>query len=419
MNSSCNPTKRLTASYLQTLCPRPSKYTSRSERGLHVVVYPSGIRPWRFRYFLDGRARHIRLGEFPAMKLDAARTEAMRLRDRVKIGMDPLAERAEAGRDLEAARAARITFEDPVTRYYTDTTPEGGGHQSSSRANEQTVRRRFVKYWGTLTPSDITRPMVRGALQRIVAESKVDGGNHAARNRALRNVRPVFAYAIDVLEIMSKNPAAKVRELPQGEGDRVLDAGELRWFWNALDDSPMRPAVVAAFRVLLLTGQRPSEAGGFDLESVAGDWWTIPETTNTTTQRVHVRPAMRAVIKAAAAGSASVRYPFANAAGKPLDAKVLGDELRAWRTRDTLKGARFADGVAFEIEDFTPHDLRRTVAIGLGRLGFDRFAQDRVLNRKDSGVASIHDRHQYDELKARAWEAWQTELCSVVGGLSL
>ena len=415
MNPSRNPTKGLTASYLQTLRPRATKYTSRSERGLHVVVYPSGVRTWRYRYFLDGRARHIRLGEYPAMKLDAARTEAMRLRDRVRIGMDPLQERTEATRELERVRAARITFEDLVTRYYTDTTPEGGGHQASARANEQTVRRRFVKYWGALSPSEITRPMVRGALQRIVAESKVEGGNHAARNRALRNVRPVFAYAIDVLEILSKNPAAKVRELPQGEGDRVLDADEIRWFWNALDESPMRPAARGAFRVLLLTGQRPSEVGGLDLDAIEGDWWTIRETKNDDEQRVLVTPAVRAVIDSAAVESASPRYPFANAAGKPLDAKVLGDELRAWRTRDTLKGARFADGPDFEAEPFTPHDLRRTVATGLGRLGFDRFAQDRVLNHRDKGVASIYDRHRYDDVTARAWTAWQTELLAIVG----
>jgi len=184
--------------------------------------------------------------------------------------------------------------------------------------------------------------MVRGALQRIVAESNVDGGNHAARNRALRNVRPVFAYAVDVLEILTKPPAAKIRELPQGEGDRVLDADEIRWFRHALDDSPIRPAARAAFRMLLLTGQRPSELGGHDLEAIEGDWWTIRETKNDDQQRVLVMPAVRAVIDAASAKSASTRYPFANAAGKPLDAKVLGDELRARRTRDTLKGERFA-----------------------------------------------------------------------------
>ena len=406
---------KLTSSYLQTLRPRDVKYTSRSERGLHVVVYPSGARTWRFRYFLDGRARHIRLGEFPALRLDDARLAAMRLRDRVRIGMDPLAERAEEQREQVRERAARITFEELVTAYYSDTTPEGGGHQKSARANEQTVRRRFVKFWGALPPEAITRPMVRAALQRIVAEGEGAGDNHAARNRALRNVRPVFAYAVNVLEILTKNPAAKVRELEQGEGDRVLDGAELRWFWHALEGSPIRPPVQAALRVLLLTGQRPSEVGGLDMRSVEGDWWTIADTKNEVPQRVFLAPTTRGIIDAALAASPSDRYPFANAAGKPVDAKVLGDELRAWRTRETLKGARFAGGADFEAEPFTPHDLRRTVGTGLGRLGFDRFAQDRVLNHKDRGVASIYDRHTYDELKRRAWEAWDAELLSIVG----
>ena len=51
---------------------------------------------------------------------------------------------------------------------------------------------------------------------------------------------------------------------------------------------------------------------------------------------------------------------------------------------------------------WTVHDLRRTVATGLAKLGCPRVVQDRILNHMDSSVSVIYDRHHYD---AEAW-AW-------------
>ncbi|MBF6571165.1 MAG: hypothetical protein IVW54_20060, partial [Candidatus Binataceae bacterium] len=51
---------------------------------------------------------------------------------------------------------------------------------------------------------------------------------------------------------------------------------------------------------------------------------------------------------------------------------------------------------------WTVHDLRRTVATGLAKLGCPRVVQDRILNHVDSSVAAIYDRHTYNS-EARAW----------------
>ena len=51
---------------------------------------------------------------------------------------------------------------------------------------------------------------------------------------------------------------------------------------------------------------------------------------------------------------------------------------------------------------WTVHDLRRTVATGLAKLGCPRVVQDRILNHVDSSVSAIYDRHRYDG-EAKAW----------------
>lgn len=51
---------------------------------------------------------------------------------------------------------------------------------------------------------------------------------------------------------------------------------------------------------------------------------------------------------------------------------------------------------------WTVHDLRRTVATGLAKLGCPRVVQDRILNHVDSSVSAIYDQHRYDA-EARDW----------------
>ena len=61
------------------------------------------------------------------------------------------------------------------------------------------------------------------------------------------------------------------------------------------------------------------------------------------------------------------------------------------------------------IENFRPHDLRRTAATGLARLGYSNEVIGRVLNHTLNGVTAIYNRYQYDDQIQEALEKW-TEL---------
>ena len=67
-----------------------------------------------------------------------------------------------------------------------------------------------------------------------------------------------------------------------------------------------------------------------------------------------------------------------------------------------------------EIAPFTPHDLRRTAATHLGRLGVSRFIQDRVLNHVDGSISGVYDRYGYLPEKKAALDRWSTELSSII-----
>lgn len=61
---------------------------------------------------------------------------------------------------------------------------------------------------------------------------------------------------------------------------------------------------------------------------------------------------------------------------------------------------------AVTIAPWTIHDLRRTAATEMGRLGVSRFIIGKVLNHADRSVTGIYDRHAYFKEKREALEVW-------------
>jgi integrase len=62
------------------------------------------------------------------------------------------------------------------------------------------------------------------------------------------------------------------------------------------------------------------------------------------------------------------------------------------------------------------HDLRRTAATQMAKLGVDRVVIGKVLNHAEQEVTAIYDRHGYDAEKRRALELWAQRLEMIVKG---
>ncbi len=68
------------------------------------------------------------------------------------------------------------------------------------------------------------------------------------------------------------------------------------------------------------------------------------------------------------------------------------------------------------VAKFTPHDLRRSCASGLAKLGIERLVIAKVLGHADRSITGIFDRYDYWPQKARALDAWGTKLKEIVSG---
>jgi len=215
------------------------------------------------------------------------------------------------------------------------------------------------------------------------------------------------------LDRLPANPCRDAGKPPKPAArDRVLSSDELRALWKVLQDekAPFGPAI----RLLLLTLQRREEVfsancAEFDLRARQ---WTIPA-ERAKNGVAHIVPLSRpalAELKPLLAGRTEGRlFP---ARGNPENGP--SGISKAWERIRAAVGKELDRPV----ERFTIHDLRRTGATGLQRLGTRLEVTEAVLNHvsgSKGGIVGIYQRHHFKEEKREALDAWARELLRIVG----
>jgi integrase len=248
---------------------------AKAEPGLHWDSHPKAPPMFGLRvttagsrsYFLnylnhDGVERRITIGRSPTWKVGAAREKAAELRRIVDDGGDPLADKQD--------RKAAPTIADLVKRFCAEAlfNKRPGTQQQYRRILNCTVVPEFgKKKLASLTRSDVERLHVR-----ITGE-----GQPRRANLAVDVIRLLYTQAAKWgLHPASENPASKLDKNPEPGRERFLTKDELERLVATLDGrKPEKSDVVAAIRLLLLTGARRSEVidavwSQFDLD--AGTW---------------------------------------------------------------------------------------------------------------------------------------------------
>jgi integrase len=159
-----------------------------------------------------------------------------------------------------------------------------------------------------------------------------------------------------------------------------------------------------AIKLLVLTGQRRSEVAEMkwleiDLE---GRTWTIPgsRSKNGHAHEVPLSAAAINVIRSLPRFLNS-EYVFTTTGRSPISG--FG------RAKN-----RFDDVLGFA--EWRTHDLRRTTASGMARLGVGPHVIEKVLNHKTgiiSGVAAVYNRYAYENEKREALERWAIHISSL------
>jgi integrase len=342
-----------------------------------------------------------RIGNYPAMTLAKAREIAREWREDLRCGIDPKEKESERRRQEDRRRAD--TFAAAFEVFAEE-------HLATLRSGNE-VKRAVANYvlptWGTWPISNITRADVADLIRALRKRAPI------AANRLLAYLKKFFSWAVDE-ELIEHSPAAAVkRPSKEVKRDRVLTDLEIRAFWDACGELGMfgRP-----FKMMLITAQRRSEVGRMtwcELDR-AQKVWTLPR-ERTKADRAHEVPLSQLALCILEDCPKLGNFVFASGRGAGAlsgwsKAKANLEQLATEKLRQ-LSSDRDAS-----FPEWRLHDLRRSAATHMAKLGVDRVVIGKVLNHAEREVTAIYDRHRYDIEKRKALDLWSLELASIVAG---
>jgi integrase len=387
--------KPLTQIAIDNLKPGPDRqeFPDGKERGLYLVIQPTGRMAWALRYRFDGMPRKYTIGPYPAVGLAKARAEAARAKvsisDGIDVGATKKATRAAAKAEgRQQSNSVEKTIADFVALYA----------KPNTRDWKETERllAEFSTAWEGRPLREIGKPDIHRVLDAIVAR-----GAPVTANRKFAQLRKMCRWAVS-RGIIDTSPCEGI-DPPSTEKsrDRVLDSDELRLVWRAANDLgfPFGPIV----KLLALTGQRRSEVGGMEWRELdlENGLWTIPS-SRSKNKRQHafpLSPEAIAIIKSLPRFSGS-RFVFSSGNTAPSGFS---------RAKTRLDGiiAKLNGGVP--IATWILHDIRRSAASGLAALGVNLPIIERCLNHVSgsfAGIVGVYQRHDFaDEMRA-AMDRW-------------
>jgi integrase len=272
----------------------------------------------------------------------------------------------------------------------------------SSAETRRIINLHVMPEFADTSIANIRRRDVIELLEQLSDEK----GLRAQVNRVQRAISSVLGYAVDA-DLIEANPLAGLKpQVAEHERKRVLSLVELSTVWRRAE--ALAPVPRAVTRILTLTPQRREEVTAmswpeidFDHETRTwkqGGLWTIPA-ARSKSKRDQVVPLTAPVcdIIAALPKGAGGDFVFSVTKGRT--------SFAGWRrAADTLSKRAALN------ERWVIHDLRRSIATGMGELlNIDEGIIARALGHSPRGRLGVTARYErstrIDQLRA-ALDSW-------------
>ena len=304
--------------------PKERAYKVFDERGLFMLVTPTGGRLWRFRYRIGGVEKLLSLGAYPDVPLKRAREKREDARKLVADGIDPSAKR-------QAERATQVETFEAIAKEWLELQRKSLAAETMEILGAR-LKSFLYPYVGSRPIASITAQELLAALRRIEAR-----GKHETAHRVRSLAGRVFRYAVatgraqhDVAADL-KNALAPVKSRNFASVTEPARVGELL---RAIDGYSGQPIPALALKLAPLVFVRPGELRGaewceFDLE---GAEWRIPA-ARLKMREQHIVPLSRqavAILRELQILTGSGRYVFPSllSADRPMSDNTINAALR-------------------------------------------------------------------------------------------
>lgn len=407
------PRGDITLKWVKAARPAPRSYEiwDNEVGGFVLRVNPGGSKTYYMRYQLHGRAskeQFYKIGSFPSIAPQDARTEAKRLKHLIDCKVDILAERHRRRDEANtlAFDALLPTFVDThlKARWKAWTLPDG------------LLRRYAAPKFAGRSVRDIERADITLLM---------DGLNHipGARRNLFRALSVFFGYCVD-RGFLAISPMLGMKAPPPvASGDRTLAEEEIAHFWEATDQ--MAYPFGDWMQLLLLTSTRRTECAALKWDELDRERavWKLPaaRAKNKLLTDIPLNDAALEVLDRVAAAQGQERagagrpirwprngYVFTTTADTPISgyskAKRRLDELMLESMRKAADQAGEDPHGCF-LAPWSYHDLRRTVATYAAKLEVPLEVAEAMLNHASgsrAGLRAVYNLHDYAPEKRAA-----------------
>ena len=373
------PTQSLTDVSVRSF-PPPDKgqvtYWDTALAGFGVRVSKGGTKSFVLVQGADRRRTTI--GRYPKVSLKDARAQAKKLMAQRALG-------------IEEKPDAAIAFSEARARFLAACKLKNRPRTALDYRHR--IDRHFK--FGKRPLSEITRQDIQARL----AKAK---DTPSEQHHAYVALRVMLNWAVRE-DLLDANPMAKMKP-PRtlASRERVLSEHELRALYHAARAHPYPFGPIVS--LLILTGQRRNEIASLQ-------WSWINETERTITIPATVAKNRR-----------SHTFPYGEHVAAVLDGLSRIDESPYLFPARTEAGTVFngwgkckarLDAEVDGLKPYTLHDLRRTFASTLARLGTPIHVTEKLLNHVSgtiSGVAAVYNRHSYMEEMRESIRWYEKEL---------
>lgn len=367
--------------------------------GLNARISQAGKITFFYRYRWDSKAVKLNIGEYPSMSIAQARERRQQFRSWLVGGYDP----------RERIKLERL-----------------------DRAEELTTNEAFV-YWieKYCRPSGLAKTeyyilVFNKHVAPVLGDVRIDSTDRKHWVAAFDSIksRVMAHYMVSLCkrafrycqnrEAIKANPLEGM--LPSDVGqkpkrkDRVLKAEELRTIYDWLK---FRQTAEAKFiiKFVMLTGCRTAEIrqakwSWFDFDDRT---WIVPAShykTRKTIRRVLPEGAIRLLeTQRDRVSTEHVVTSQRISDGKEFDSPISG-QVAANFAKSTREGAK--------MDEWSLHDLRRTIATTLSGLGCPPHVIEKILGHQMIGVMAHYNLHDYLDDQRYWMDIWDKHLESVI-----
>lgn len=356
-----------------------------------------GRASWVVKYMIAGKRAQIALPiSYPTLSISEARLQALEIKQKVKIGIDPKSERKKAG--FHSIHNMNDLFTDWYSTYALK-------HLKEPSIPQGHYNRGVRKHIGVMAINDVTPHHVK-----LIIDNIVESNRRSIANKTLQHLKQLFNHAIK-LNLITFNPAQAFKPKDAGgieySRSRYLRLDEINYAFRVMRESSpefSRDNYLACC-MLLCFGCRKGElitAKWEDIDLSNKVWHCIPnkQPKNAPIKRVAI-PIPDLVIPwfielKFRSGQSNYLFPARQKSKQGhISADTVNSALQKLMGRGTGNRKAQYENRMPNIEHFTLHDLRRTCRSLLSEIGISEHISERCLNHKQKGVVGVYDRYHY------------------------